>query len=457
MKAPHELDAIIIGSSIRGLVTAFVLAKLGRRVALLERGPRAGGVDSSFVTPAGHSFEHGMHVLDFMRSELTTRLFTAAVDGEVHRTTLRRAIALRGELMPYAPTREQLPEALRALLPEGPLVDDIGDELPTRARIAACYGQPFADLIFDEVLPSFPTEHRHAKLGVDEAHLLANIYPWFFPRARRKGRTGDASRAFHDRLRDGVPQEILYPRQGGFGGFAQGFVRKLTALGVEIVTGAEDLRVELEPGSHRVRMVRAGGRDYRAARYYWAGSWPVLCKLLGLPCQEVATDRVLVGSFCFDRAALGPYQEILVGDPRLALGRVSFPARFRESDDPLLQVEYAVPLAEEPTLDADGWRDRWLTDLRALGVLDESHRVEEFVLKSFAMHFNAYGMEGVALRDADPGLIDADSNLSAVAPSMANWNLNTHVPMTVAQVLADCGFDDEAQVLQELAPPLAAE
>jgi hypothetical protein len=50
------------------------------------------------------------------------------------------------------------------------------------------------------------------------------------------------------------------------------------------------------------------------------------------------------------------------------------------------------------------------------------------------MHFNAYGMEGVPLRDADPSLVQPDSNLHPVAPSMANWNLNTHVPRTVEQV-----------------------
>ena len=52
------------------------------------------------------------------------------------------------------------------------------------------------------------------------------------------------------------------------------------------------------------------------------------------------------------------------------------------------------------------------------------------------LHFNAYGMEGEALVDADPCLIRADSNLHAVVPSMNNLNLNNHVPRTVSEVTA---------------------
>lgn len=436
----ESFDSVVIGGNIRGLVTSYVLGSLGYRVLLLERSPRIGGADASFVTKDGTTFDHGLHVLDHMRSEVATRLFTHVVDGAVHQTTLRRGLALRGHLMPYAPTPEQMPEELRALLQPGELTDDIGDELPTRERIARHYGKGYADLIFDEVLPSFPSESRHLAFGVDEARLLPNLYPWFFPRARRKPKTGDASRAFHDRLREGILQDILYPREGGFGGFAAGFVQKITAQGATLVTGAGDLALDLEPGTHTVRAVHALGRRFTAPHYFWATSWDALCKELGLPCQVVATDRVMLGSFRFDRPPVSAFDEILVGDPKLRMSRVYFPQRFRCSAEHLMQVEFAVPVTSEPSLDEAHWRDVWLGDARALGLIGPEHRTEEFVLKSFVMHFNAFGMEGVPLLDADPSLIRPDSNLHPVASSMANWNLNTHVPLTVAQVTARvCG------------------
>jgi len=78
--------------------------------------------------------------------------------------------------------------------------------------------------------------------------------------------------------------------------------------------------------------------------------------------------------------------------------------------------------------------DRWLGELRALGLVTAAHGVEEFDFKTVNLHFNAFGMEGEALVDADPALIRAGSNLHPVVPSMANLNLNNYVPRTVADV-----------------------
>jgi hypothetical protein len=437
-EAPIEdVDAVVIGATLRGLVAGQVLGEAGLRAVVIERSPAVGGADRSFVTASGARFDHGFHVLDADRSESTTRRFTDAVDGAVHRVVLRRGIVLRGEIMPYAPVPTQMPPALRNLVRDGELVDDIGDELPTRDRLANCYGPGFADLIVDEVLPSFPTEYRHRAFGVDEARLLTNIYPWFFPRARRPRPSTDESRAFHDKLRAGVAQEVIVPRHGGFGGFAEGFATKLRRAGVEVVTSADDLHVEVRPGTQFVEWVGAAGRRFRSPRYFWAEGWAALCRLLDLPCQDVATDLVVVGSFRLDRAAHTGYHEILVGDPSLQINRVHFPAAVRGSPEPLMQVEFAFPRYEAGwATDPDHWRERWLADTRRLGLLDRAHRVDEFDFRSFPMHYNAYGAEGEPLRDADPALLARGSNLYPVVPSMANLNINRYVPRAVEYVKA---------------------
>jgi hypothetical protein len=430
----EEVDALVVGANLRGLVSAHVLGRLGLRTVLVERGRALGGADASFETPAGTRFELGMHVLDYLRSPQTTRLFTEAVGGEVYRTKLRRGLLLRNQVMPYAPAPAEMPPELARLLPPGELVDDIGGATPTRAALARCYGRGYADFVLDEVLPSFPSENRHRALGVDEALLLDNIYPWFFPRARRAAKPGDESREFHDRLRDGVPQEILYPKRGGFGGFARGLAERFDPRVVEVLTGAEDFALEIAPATHTATGARALGRRFRARHYFWAAAWPALCKLLGLPCQDPASDRVLVGSFRLSEPAQCAYDELLIGDPRLRINRLYFPARFRESDEPLLQVEFAVPLAESWPADAAHWREAWLADLARAGILQAQHRVEEFDFRSAVMHFNAYGMEGERLRDADPALLRADSNIHPVVPSMANLNLNRYVPRAIEYV-----------------------
>jgi len=435
-RVTESLDAVVVGGNVRGLITCYLLDRLGHRAVLLERGKAVGGVDRSFVAEDGTIFDYGMHVLDDMRSPLATRLFTRAVDGDVHRVRLRRGIVLRGHILPYAPTPAEMPDELRRMLLSDDLVDDLGNALPTRGRLAEYYGEEFTRLIFEETLPSFATEFRHREFGVDESELLTNIYPWFFPRARRTPKPGDESRAFHDRLRSGVEQHVLYPKQGGFGGFVDGFLRKLDPERIEVLTGLDDVHIEIASGSHTARWVDAGGRRFAAPHVFWSGGWAQLCAVLGIPCQDTATDRVLLGSFRLDRPARTDYHELLFGDPAYRMNRAFFPAFFRGSNEALMQVEYSLPKADTREIDAETWKQIWLADARRAGLIDDDHHVELFDFKTFCMHFNGYGMEGEALVDADPSLVREDSNIHPVVPSMANLNLNRYVPRTVRQVAA---------------------
>ncbi len=427
----QRVDAIVIGASIRGLVAAHVLDALGYTAVVVERGGRLGGTDGSFYTPGGSQFDFGLHVLDYMRSELVTRLFSSVVGERVHRQTLQRGIVLRNHLMPYNPRPAEMPAEVRSMLSGETIVDDLGRELPTRQRLGKIYGEGFADLIFDEVLPSYPTENRHRALGVDESRLVTNIYPWFFPRAERRG---EGARSFHDEVRGGQQQEILYPEEGGFAGFAEGFVRQLDPERVEVITGARDLSFDVGAGTHRIDTVTAGGRTFAAPHVFWAAPWPVLCELLELPCQRVVTDRVFLGSFRLSAPASTDYHEVLVGDPQLRINRLSFPARFRRSDEPLMQIEFSVPEAEDWPTEAEQWREIWVDDLRKLGLLGADHRVEEFDFRQFPLHFNGFGAEGEPFRDADPELVDPAGNVRPVVPSMANLNLNNYVPRAVEYV-----------------------
>ncbi|XP_062859644.1 inactive all-trans-retinol 13,14-reductase-like [Trichomycterus rosablanca] len=59
-KVPENLDAIVIGSGIGGLTAAATLAKLGKRVLVLEQHDKAGGCCHSF-TEKGFEFDAGLH------------------------------------------------------------------------------------------------------------------------------------------------------------------------------------------------------------------------------------------------------------------------------------------------------------------------------------------------------------------------------------------------------------
>lgn len=57
-KVPENLDAIIIGSGVGGLGLAVLLAKVGKKVLVLEQHDRAGGCCHTF-TEKGFEFDVG--------------------------------------------------------------------------------------------------------------------------------------------------------------------------------------------------------------------------------------------------------------------------------------------------------------------------------------------------------------------------------------------------------------
>ncbi len=428
METTEHFDAIVFGAGTRGMVTAYVLNMMGYRAVVLERAPDLGGGDGSFQLADGTWFDYGMHLLDEDRSEFVTKLFLHVIDNQVHRVRLRRAIVLRNTIMPYAPEPDQMPEILREMLPKKAIVDDLGNRKPSRKNLSRCYGEAFTNLIFEEVLPSYPTEHRHLAFGVHESALLVNIYPWFFPRAQRSPKLGDESREFHDKLREGIDQYVVYPRKGGFAEFCRAFARQLDPDRVELITNVGDIQIDVDQRKHQFRSARIADRCLEADRYFWASSWPELCGLLAVPCPNTYTDRIVLGSLRLDRPVLTDFHEILVGDPSHLINRVHFPSSLRGTDNTLVQVEYSFPEAESRPNDSQFWYDQWKSSLRTLGIIDGNHEIKIFDFKTRPLHFNGYGMEGIALQDADTNLIDRRSNVFPVVPSMLNLNLNSHIP-----------------------------
>lgn len=61
-KVPKDLDAIVIGSGAGGLGVAVLLAKVGKKVLVLEQHTRAGGCCHTF-TEKGFEFDVGENVV----------------------------------------------------------------------------------------------------------------------------------------------------------------------------------------------------------------------------------------------------------------------------------------------------------------------------------------------------------------------------------------------------------
>lgn len=82
-KVPQDLDAIIIGSGMGGLTAAVIMAKVGKRVLVLEQHDQAGGCCHTFIDK-GYEFDVGIHYIGEMApGRLNRTLVDQVTDGQL--------------------------------------------------------------------------------------------------------------------------------------------------------------------------------------------------------------------------------------------------------------------------------------------------------------------------------------------------------------------------------------
>ena len=369
-------DAIVIGGGLAGAITARILSENRYRVLVVEKQPRLGQNNLSFRNARGEVFDQGYHALDENRSAFTTRFFTKAVGGRCRQMPLRRGLVLQGQLFDFNAPAGLWPQDLAKHFPAQEITDDIAG-VPTRAEIARVYGEGFATIVFEEILPSYPSILWSREQGVPEEKLLGLIYPWFFPRARREPRAQDESSRFHAAARQSGEQSILYPEEGGFGGFIEGIVRGIDEGFASVQTGVKDIQCHFDKATRQLQGVQCDGRTVTADQYFWCAPVTMLAKLAGLRVPQLHPQRLALGSFSFDREVTCPYHEILVGDPRIPIGRISFPGRIGGGRNHLVQAEHLFPLGFHE-VDPATWRDECLESLRRTGIVAREAVVEDY-------------------------------------------------------------------------------
>ncbi len=431
-------DALVVGGNLAGLTVAYLLGQYGYKTTLIERAPFLGGGDGSFTNEHGRIFDFGMHALDHGRSEFVSRLFEHAVEGKFRRLPKNRAILLRDSLIPYNTGPQDWPDELQALLKPGEIVDDLGSDPPTREALGKIYGPAFAGFIFDEVLSSFPAERKHLEFGVDESQLMTNIYPWFFPKVDRVGRSDSAHTKYQTRIRQDGGEHVIYPETGGFNGFAEGLAQRARDVGVDIEVGAKDLEVEMDPTSRHVRSIVANGRTLHAPRVYWCGPAGVLMGLLDQPVFDAVPETFALGSIQFERPLDCEFIELIGGSPEHLIKRASFPGKLQDGPDDLIQIEFHYPKGDPNYGTEKGWwHESWLNSLRKIGIAQPDNEVKALDLKLIPMHYNGFGIEGKPTPSVELPDLPADSNLRPVLPSYQHININTRLPLFLQYLTED--------------------
>jgi len=282
-------DTLIIGGGLNGLVTAYYLAKAGRRPLVLERREAIGGTCSTgemapgFRVPTilhatgplrpGLAAEIGLerHGLAMLESE--ARLFSASADGRplvLWRDPRRAAESIAafspadaGNYPKFGEAVTRLAGALADLLDmtppdiDHPGFRDITSLLRTARKVRALGARDFYRLlrwmpmaVADVAAEWFETEVLRAALGA-RAVLGQAAGPWS---------AGTGANFFLRAAADPhVAGSVVVPR-GGPGALVEAVAAAARAAGAQIRTGADVVRIDIDDGVATGVTLRSGER-----------------------------------------------------------------------------------------------------------------------------------------------------------------------------------------------------
>ncbi len=353
------LDAVVLGGGPAGLAAAWYAARAGRRVALVERSDRLGGLAGSFQV-AGVTVDHGSHrlhertdpdLLDDLRGLLGDELQHRPRRGRIRLAGRWLDFPLRvGDLVRHAPPRFAAAVARDLVTAPVRRRRDAGADT-FAARVRAGLGPAVAEQFYEP--------YARKLFGVPAVELSGELY-----RRRVGARTGGG--VLRRALTRGQPG-FWYPA-GGFGRIADALGTAAVAAGADMITGAAAVRVDVAEGGAVV--VLADGRRLATRRVLSTLPPAVTTKLYG-PLVDTATQAAAAA--LESRSALlvylvvpgrpyTPFDAHYFPEAHVPMARLSEPANYRDSDaDP---ADRTVLCAELPGSPADEW---WSADGAALG------------------------------------------------------------------------------------------
>jgi len=252
-----------MGAGVAGIVAAFLLAKRGCRVTLLENRPAIGGVNAGLQWN-GFSLDFGCHLFG-NDSDLSTGVLLELMDGEVAPVDVKFASVLHGEVTPgfELPNLASLGPAvadriLRELLeactlPARP-AETLHDLLETRygptAALAldGCLRKVFSDgaaALAPEAIQA--TTFRRIRVVPDELAKLLKRLEVVDDRLAQ-GSAADPMSFYRDKV-SLYPHRSFYPASGGMAGFASRARKVLERMGVRIHTGVTLRALSLRPSA----------------------------------------------------------------------------------------------------------------------------------------------------------------------------------------------------------------
>jgi phytoene dehydrogenase-like protein len=271
---------VVVGAGVTGIVAAFLLAKRGHEVTLLENRPEIGGVNSGLAWN-GFSLDFGCHLFS-NDSDVSTGVLLELLEGEASPVDVRFASVLGGEqtsgfelpnlasLGPAVADRI-LRELLEACATPARSAETLRDLLENRygptAAIAldGCLRKVFrdgAEALAPEAIAA--TTFRRVRVVPDQVARLLKQLAVVDDRLAQ-GSASDPMCFYRDKVAL-YPHRSFYPKSGGMGGFASRARRVLERLGVRIHTGVTLRALSLKP---RAKVITDAHGEFEPEAIVW--------------------------------------------------------------------------------------------------------------------------------------------------------------------------------------------
>lgn len=321
MITTDRIDAgidVVVGGGISGLVAALVLAEQhGRRVALIEREPEVGGLLRSFDYGEHGRFDYGMHTMfDTGVADLDQLLFGLLPEDEwqvgegIHRDLA--GVYFGGKLQtnsPYIDLRslpsDQYERCVGGFFANLPRNGSI-DESNARAYAESRFGRAIADVITPVIEKFYGKDASLMDLMATKITPFDRVVMFDEPLMSDLMQSDLLrSRLAYPEQRNlpaarGSGRRTYYPRRYGIDRVVAALRERLERAGVDIRTGAEVRRIDIENGC--VTAVDTGSETIPVDRLYWSSGLPPLARALGtaMPGRPDPPRRTAIVSILLD-------------------------------------------------------------------------------------------------------------------------------------------------------------
>jgi protoporphyrinogen oxidase len=423
---------LVLGGGPAGLAAAWLAARQGHDVELIERSPRLGGMAASFDV-AGVRVDHGSHRLHRATPPVVLSDLQRLLGDDLQLRPRHGRLRFAGHWLDF-PLRA--PDLARHLPPRlavelgrdaitGPWrapADDSFAALVTAGlgpTVANRFYLPYARKLFGTPVDELDGELAHRRVPSRSSTSIIK---------RLGARRGSAGRTF------------FYPRRG-FGQIPQAVAEAAAAAGVALRTGADVTAIDLRPDGVTVHL--AGGQRVDGDRLWSTIPTTALARLAREPFDAAGLRyRAMVLVYLvLEQPCYTAFDAHYLPDPSHPVSRLSEPKNYRDGPDPAGRT---VLCAEVPCDESD---DLWRADDDALGALvGEALECEQLppprpvdvVVRRLPTVYPVYQRGWAGQQDALEAWAARHERLLVLGRQALFAHDNTHHALTMAWAAAAC-------------------